>query len=134
MKKIILFIVLLISACANPAPNFSPDGNSLPNGIVNQTYFSEVEITNAVLFKENIDVDILPPESGLKWSPEVITLKRGGQEREEADYHRIIISGTPKKIGEILIHINGYSMGTSRPGREIDKTYIIRISDDAAMR
>ena len=91
---------------------------------------AEVEITNAVLFKDNIGVDISPMKSGLRWKPEVIILKKGGQEREEEDYHHIIISGKPKEIGEILIHINGYSMGTSTPGRKIDKVYIIKINND----
>jgi len=130
VKKAITFIFLFISACANHAPNFSPRGNKLPDGVVGQVYFAEVEITNAILFKENIGVDISPAKSGLIWKPEVITLKRGGQEREEEDYHHIIISGRPKKIGEILVHINGYSMGTSIPGSEIDKVYIIRINGD----
>lgn len=127
MKKIIIFIIFFVSACANPAPNFTPKGSNLPDGVVWQDYLAEIEITNAVLFKKNIDVDISPIDSGLKWKPEVNTLKRGGREREEEDYHHIIISGKPKKIGEILIHIHGYSMGTSTPGSQIDKTYMIRI-------
>jgi hypothetical protein len=128
VEKIIVFIIFFVSACANPAPDFSPSGNKLPDGIVGQTYLAEVEITNAVLFKENIGVDISPMKSGLRWKPEMITLKRGGQEREEEDYHHIIIGGKPKEIGEILIHINGYSMGTSTPGSKIDKIYIIKIN------
>ncbi|MGQ8777029.1 hypothetical protein ACUTQ5_22050 [Serratia sp. NA_112.1] len=128
MKKVITFIVLFISACANHVPNFSPAGNELPDGVVGQAYFAKVEITNAVLFKENIGVDISPVNSGLIWKPEVITLKRGGQEREEEDYHHIIISGRPKEMGEIMIHINGYSMGTSMPGSKIDKSYIVKIN------
>ncbi|EPJ7881637.1 hypothetical protein M8E06_001300 [Raoultella planticola] len=128
MKKIIVFIIFFVSDCANPAPNFSPRGNELPDGIVGQAYLAEVEITNAVLFKENIGVDILPINSGLIWNPEMITLKRGGREREVEDYYHIIISGKPQENGEILIHINGYSMGTSTPGRKIDKSYIIRIN------
>lgn len=129
MEKIIVFMIFFVSACANPAPNFSPRGNELPDGIVGQPYLAEVEITNAVLFKENIGVDISPINSGLIWKPEVITLKRGGREREEEDYHHIIISGKPKESGEILIHINGHSMGTSTPGRKIDKLYIIKINN-----
>lgn len=127
MRKILIFIMCFVSACANTAPNFSPKGYDLPDGIVDQVYLAEVEITNAVLFKENIDVDISPRDSGLKWKPEVNTLKRGGQEREEENFHHIIISGKPKEAGEILIHINGYSMGTSAPGSKIDKKYLIKI-------
>ncbi|MTH47610.1 hypothetical protein [Intestinirhabdus alba] len=128
MKKIIVFIIFFLFACANPAPNFSPGGNKLPDGTVGQAYFSEVEITNAVVFKENVGVNISPMDSGLRWKPEVITLEREGQKKEEEDYHHIIISGKPKKTGEILIHINGYTMGTSTPGRKIDKVYRIKIN------
>ncbi|MDF9719211.1 hypothetical protein P4S07_005365 [Serratia marcescens] len=130
MKNIIIFIIFLVSACNSAAPNFLPVGNNLPDGIVDQDYFTEVEITNVILFKENIGVDISPPEAGLKWNPKVTTLKRGGAERVEEDYHYIIISGKPKKAGEILVHINGYSMGIMAPGSKIDKTYVIKIKSD----
>lgn len=94
-----------------------------------RTIFFEVEITNVILFKENIGVEISPPDAGLGWNPKVTTLKRGGKEREEEeDYHYIIISGKPKKAGEISVHINGYSMGTMAPGSKIDKKYIIKIT------
>jgi|GEM_PF-3513524 len=130
MKNIIPFIILMISACSSTAPNFLPVGNNLPDGIVGQDYLTEVEITNVILFKENIGVDISPPEAGLKWNPKVTKLKRGGAERIEEDYHYIIISGKPKEVGEILIHINGFSMGTTTPGSKIDKAYVIKIKSN----
>ncbi|EPQ0972561.1 hypothetical protein NNU90_002750 [Citrobacter farmeri] len=130
MKKIIFFIIFLISACNSTAPNFLPVGNNLPDGIVGQDYLTEVEVTNVILFKDNVGVDISPPEAGLKWNPKVTTLKRGGAERVDEDYHYIIISGKPKKTGEILVHINGYSMGTMTPGSKIDKIYVIKIKSD----
>lgn len=71
MKMIIPFIIFLISACSSTAPNFLPVGNNLPDGIVGQDYLTEVEVTNAILFKENVGVDISPPEAGLKWNPKV---------------------------------------------------------------
>lgn len=104
-------------------PNFSPKGNELYGGYVGQSYSSEIEITNAILFKENIGVDISPPESGLEWKPKVTTSKR----EEEEDYHYLIISGTPKEAGDVLIYIKGYSMGTSIPGSKINKVYVIKI-------
>lgn len=127
MKKIIPFIIFLISSCGSAAPNVLPGGNNLPDGIVGQDYFTEVEITNAILFKENIGVNISPPNAGLKWSPKVTKLKRGGAERVDEDYHYIRISGKPKDVGEVLVHINGYSMGTMTPGSKIDKVYVIKI-------
>lgn len=130
MKKIILFIIFLISACNSAAPKFLPVGNNLPDGIVDQDYLTEVEVTNVILFKENVGVDISPPEAGLKWNPKVTTLKRGGAERVEEDYNYITISGKPKRTGEILVHINGYSKGTMTPGRKIDKIYVIKIKSD----
>ncbi|MBM7354597.1 hypothetical protein [Lelliottia amnigena] len=130
MKKVIIFIVFFVFSCANSVPTFSPEGSDLPDGVMGRNYLAEVEITNAVLFKENVNVDISPIGSGLKWEPEVSILKRGGGERGEEDYHHIIISGKPKDAGEIVIHINGYSMGTSAPGRKIDKVYVIRINKD----
>jgi len=96
---------------------------------VGRDYLAKVEVTNAVLFKENIDVDISPTLSGLKWMPAMNILKRRGGDGKEEDYHHIIISGKPKEAGEILIHINGYSMGTSKPGKKIDKTYVIQINN-----
>lgn len=128
MKKIIVFIIFFVSACGSSVPRFYPEGNELPAGYVSQNYFFEVEITNVILFKENIGVEISPPDAGLGWNPKVTTLKRGGKEREEEDYHYIIISGKPKKAGEISVHINGYSMGTMAPGSKIDKKYIIKIT------
>ncbi|MBD8165656.1 hypothetical protein [Erwinia persicina] len=130
MKKIIPFIIFLISACSSTAPSFLPVGNNLPDGMVGQGYLTEIEVTNAILFKENVGVDISPPEAGLKWNPKVTKLKRGGAERVDEDYHCIIISGKPKEVGEILVHINGYSMGTTTPGSKIDKVYVIKIKTD----
>ncbi len=109
-------------------PKFSPEGSELPEGYVGQNYSSEIEITNAILFKDNIGVTISPPGVGLKWRPKVTVLKVGGREREEKDYHYIIIIGRPKLKGDILIHINGYSMGTATPGGKIDKKYKIKIN------
>lgn len=79
MKKIIPFIIFLISACGSAAPSFLPGGNNLPDGIVGQNYSAEVEITNVILFKENIGVSISPPDTGLTWNPKVTRLNRGGQ-------------------------------------------------------
>lgn len=124
----IIFLIFFVFSCANSAPTFTPRGDSLPDGVVGQAYLAKVEITNAVLFRENIGLDILPIESGLTWKPEVKTLKRRGEDREEEDYHHIIISGKPKDVGKVLIHINGYSMGTSTPGSKIDKVYAIKIN------
>lgn len=129
MKKTIVSIIFFVSACSNPVATFSPSGSNLPDGVVGRAYFGEVEITNTIIFKENIGVDISPIGSGLKWKPEVNTLKKGEEEREEEDYHHIIISGKPKEAGNIHIHINGYSMGASTPGGKIDKVYIIKIND-----
>ncbi|WP_312311949.1 hypothetical protein [Atlantibacter sp.] len=109
-------------------PKFTPKRSELPEGYVGQNYSSEIEITNAILFKGNVGVIISPSGTGLKWRPKVTTLKVGGREREEEDYHYIIISGRPKLTGNILIHINGYSMGTATPGNKIDKIYTIKIN------
>ncbi|MNG62923.1 hypothetical protein D3C79_211340 [compost metagenome] len=109
-------------------PKFSPEGSELPEGYVGQNYSSEIEITNAILFKDNVGVIMSPSEAGLKWRPKVTTLKVGGREREEEDYHYIIINGRPKLAGDILIHINGYSIGTATPGGKIDKKYRIKIN------
>lgn len=127
MKKIIPFVIFLISACGSTGPNFLPGGNNLPDGIIGQEYLTEVEITNVILFKENIGVNIFPPNVGLKWNPKVTKLKRGGVERVDEDYHYIRISGKPKEVGEVLIHINGCSMGTTTPGSKVDKVYTIKV-------
>lgn len=79
MKKTIVSIIFFVSACSNSVATFSPSGSNLPDGVVGRSYFGEIEITNAIIFKENIGVDISPIGSGLKWNPEVNTLKRGGR-------------------------------------------------------
>lgn len=127
MKKTLPFIIFIISACGGNSPNFLPRGHVLPEGIVGQDYFTEVEITNAILFKDHIGVNISPPNAGLEWNPKVTKLKRGGTERVDEDYHYIRISGKPKEVGKVLVHINGYSMGTMIPGNKIDKVYIIKV-------
>lgn len=117
----------MICACGSAGPNLLPGGNNLPDGMVGQEYFTEVEITKAILFKENIGVNISPLNAGLKWNPKIIKLKRVGVERVDEDYHYIRISGKPKEVGEVLVHINGYSMGTTTPGSKIDKVYVIKV-------
>ncbi|MCW1877815.1 hypothetical protein OMR58_25590 [Erwinia sp. INIA-01] len=102
-------------------PKFYPEGSELPEGYVGKNYSSEIEITNNILFKDNIGVTISPPGVGLKRMPKVNALKVGGREREEEDYHHIIIMGRTKLKLDILIHINGCSMGATTPGGEIDK-------------
>lgn len=125
MQKFIVFIIFFISACSNSTPRFYPEGHNLSEGFVGQNYFSLIEISNAVLFKENIGVDIVPMGTGLKWQPKMMTSESGGTEE---DYHYIIITGKPNKSGDILIHINGYSMGTAIAGSKIDKKYIIKVN------
>ncbi|MEB7598491.1 hypothetical protein [Raoultella terrigena] len=105
---------------------------SYPEGIISltvvvQDYLTEVEVTNVILFKKNIGVNISPPNAGLKWNPKVTKFTRGGAERAGEDYHCIRISGKPKEVGEVLVHINGYSMGTTAPGSKVDKVYVIKV-------
>lgn len=54
-------------------------------------------------------------------------VEKRGAERVDEDYHYIRISGKPKEVGEVLVHINGYSMGTTAPGSKIDKMYVIKV-------
>lgn len=79
MKKAIVFIIFLFQHVGILCRNFLRKEVNFLKGILERTIRLKIEITNAILFKDNVVVIISPSEAGLKWRPKVTTLKVGGR-------------------------------------------------------
>jgi len=74
-----------------------------------------------------VSVSITPNDSGLVWNPEETKYSFGGEDGVNKDYHRIIISGIPKKSGEYRATISGFALGTMYSGQDFYKQYTVKI-------
>lgn len=65
------------------------------------------------------------PDTG--FPPYYIFQNFGGEDGVNKDYHRIIISGIPKKSGEYRVTVSGFTPGTMYSGKDFYKHYTIMI-------
>lgn len=75
-----------------------------------------------------MSVSITPNGSGLIWSPEEIKYSFGGEDGVNKNYHRIIISGIPKKSGDYSVTVSGFTLGTMYSGKYFHKKYTVKIN------
>ncbi|WP_220250494.1 hypothetical protein, partial [Klebsiella pneumoniae] len=59
--------------------------------------------------------------------PEDKKYSLGGEDGVKKDYHRIIISGIPKKSGDYRVTVSGFTLGTMYSGKDFYKQYTIKI-------
>ena len=94
---------------------------------VNHKYQDVIEIKGGAVNESSVSVSIIPIDSGLAWSPEDIKYSLGGEDGVNKDYHRIIISGIPKKSGDYRVTVSGFTLGTMYSGKDFYKQYTIKI-------
>lgn len=74
-----------------------------------------------------MSVSITPNDSGLIWNPEEIKYSLGGEDGVNKDYHRIIISGIPKKSDDYSVTVSGLTLGRMHCRKDFYKQYTIKI-------
>lgn len=86
------------------------------------------EIKGGAVNESSVSVSITPNGSGLIWSPEEIKYSFGGEDGVNKNYHRIIISGIPKKSGDYSVTVSGFTLGTMYSGKYFHKKYTVKIN------
>ncbi|MBJ8997838.1 MULTISPECIES: hypothetical protein [Citrobacter] len=104
-----------------------PEKSELTVATINNQYQEVIEIKGGAVNEFSISVTITPNGSGLAWSPEEIKYSFGGEDGVNKDYHRIIISGIPKKSGDYSVTVSGFTLGTIHSGKDFYKKYTITI-------
>ncbi|MBH2847064.1 hypothetical protein I6U52_25590 [Serratia marcescens] len=127
MKYLIYALIFIVSGCAGTHPTVLPEKNDLKVATVNHKYQDIIEINGGAVNESSVSVSITPNDSGLAWSPEENKYSFGGEEGINKDYHRIIISGIPKKSGDYSVTISGFTLGTMHSGKDFYKKYTIKI-------
>lgn len=128
MKFLILIISFFIYGCVSFCPVVIPETSELPGATVNKKYHKIIEVQGGAINESSISVSIIPANSGLVWNPEETKYNFGDEEIINKDYHRIIISGIPKKTGSYSVIVSGFTLGTMYPGKDFYKKYSIKIN------
>lgn len=127
MKYLIFVLIFIVSGCASSRPAVLPEKSELTVATVNHKYRDVIEIKGGAVNESSVSVIIIPNDSGLAWSPEEIKYSFGGEDTVNKDYHRIIISGIPKKSGNYSVTVSGFTLGTMHSGKDFYKKYTINI-------
>lgn len=127
MKYLIYILILIVAGCASTHPAVFPEKDALKVATVNHQYQDVIEIKGGAVNESSVSVIITPNDSGLVWSPEEVNYDFGGEDGINKDYHRIIISGIPKKSGDYSVTISGFTLGTMHSGKDFYKKYTIKI-------
>ncbi|MFD1259849.1 hypothetical protein [Entomomonas asaccharolytica] len=110
-------MIICLLGCT-PRVTFFPD--NLPVAIVGEPYNTEIKIQGggAGISSSSFYIDI-SPTNGLK--AEVIHIPE--------PYSSIRIYGEPENSVDTTIQIFGDTLGTSFPGKEFNKTYVIKVKE-----
>ncbi|EOD9026725.1 hypothetical protein ACJ5XQ_006149 [Klebsiella michiganensis] len=127
MKYLICVLILIVSDCTASRLTVLPEKNELTIATVNYKYRDVIEIKGGVVNESSMSVSITPNDSGLVWNPEEVKYAFDGYDEVNKYYHRIIISGIPKKPGDYSVTISGFILGTMRSGQDLYKRYTIKI-------
>ncbi|MEB5979706.1 hypothetical protein [Enterobacter vonholyi] len=127
MKYFIHALILIACGCTGTHPIVLPGKNVLKVATVNHNYQDVIEIKGGAVNESSVSVSIIPNDSGLAWNPEEIKYSFGGEDGVNKNYHRIIISGIPKKSGDYRVTVSGFTLGTMYSGKDFYKQYTIKI-------
>lgn len=127
MKYFICVLIFIVSGCSSTHPTILPEKSDLKVAIVNHKYQEVIEIKGGAVNESSVSVSITPNDSGLAWNPEETKYSFGGEDGVNKDYHRIIISGVPKKAGDYRVTVSGFTLGTMYSGQDFYKQYTIKI-------
>lgn len=127
MKYFICVLIFIVSGCSSTHPTILPEKSDLKVATVNHKYQEIIEIKGGAVNESSVSVSITPNDSGLAWSPEETKYSFGGENGINKDYHRIIISGNPKKSGDYRVTVSGFTLGTMYSGKDFYKQYTIKI-------
>ena len=115
-----LFLVLSLTGCfCRQKIEVLP--KSLPNASFGKPYYAEINIKGGLIDDRLFDYLIEPENSGLELLP--FDLKSLGP------YNHLVVKGTPKMTGTIIIKFLGSTFGTMCPGSEFEKIYTINVEE-----
>lgn len=118
-KKYILFLVFLIYVIGcSSSVNFIP--NELPTAIVGKPYYIEIQIQGGTPVA-SLTWDVFPENNGLC----IESIEKEGY--WEKDFLRI--HGSPTKATDMKITLNGFTYGTSLPGKKFKKIYLLKVKE-----
>lgn len=126
MNKIILSIILFLSACSDGIKILETE--KLPNSKLNEKYTQLIKLKGGIVNPLSFRLNITPKDSGLFWDaledPYVINPKGA------KDYNSIMIKGNPKKLGNIYLDFSWRTMGTNiSSGKKLQKRYILKVEE-----
>lgn len=127
MKYFICVLIFIASGCSSTHPTILPEKSDFKVATVNHKYQKFIEIKGGPVNESSVSVSITPNDSGLAWNPEETKYSFGGEDGINKDYHRIIISGIPKKSGEYCVTVSGFTLGTMYSGQDFYKQYKLEI-------
>lgn len=117
----------MVSGCTGSHPVVLPEKIELTVAIINNQYQVVIEIKGGAVNESNVSVSIIPNGSGLAWNLEEIKYSFGGEDGVNKDYHRIIISGIPKKLGDYSLTVFGFTLSSMQSGKGFYKKYKLKI-------
>ncbi|MBB3303953.1 MULTISPECIES: hypothetical protein [unclassified Enterobacter] len=129
MKFLIILVVVIISGCSSASPEVLPEVMKLSNATLKVKYHNEIEIKGGPVNKTSVSVIITPSNSGLMWKPKTTMYVFAGEEKMNEDYHKIIIYGTPSKVGDFDVIVSGHTLGTMYSGIGFYRKYRLVIND-----
>jgi len=129
MKCLIYAFILIVSACTGTHPTVLPEKNDLKVATANHKYQYIIKINGGAVNESSVSVNITPNDSGLVLNPEEVKNDFGGEDGMNKNYHRIIISGIPKKLGDYSVTVSGFTLGTMHSGKDFYKEYTIKIKE-----
>lgn len=127
MKYSIYVLIVIVSGCTDTHPTVLPEKKVLKVVTVNYKCRDVIEIKGGAVNESSISVSITPNGSGLIQNSEEIKYSFGGENEVNKGYHRIIISGIPKKTGDYSVTVSGFTLGTMHSGQDFYKQYTIKI-------
>lgn len=118
---ILLSMLVCLSACTNRA-SFEPDGDSLEDAVVGQSYDSMIHIVGGAVFSLDLE--------GMKRFVGVIYPNNIGLSLEYCDdspaKNCVRVKGIPTKAGVVKVRVSGGLFGNNfSSGSSFDKTYTL---------
>ena len=94
---------------------------SLPTATLGTPYYEEIQVFGGRVINKSFCYKIEPENSGLEISPTDFG--------KQISFNDLKVKGTPRVAGPITIILSGSTYPTMCPGRELNKTYTIKVEE-----
>ncbi|WP_295811610.1 hypothetical protein [uncultured Apibacter sp.] len=115
-----LFLAIFLTSCfCTQKIKVLP--KSLPTATLGIPYYEDIKVFGGVVRNESFLYKIEPENSGLEISPTDFG--------KQISFNDLKVKGTPRVAGPITIILSGSTYPTMCPGRELNKTYTIKVEE-----